>query len=114
MAALTDFYIKQHDTREPVVAICQDANGNAINLTTASTVKFNMKNGAGTLIVNDSTHTSIVTPASGIIQYQWQAADTATAGDYTAEFQVTFADGRILTFPNTGNFNVHITADLGS
>ena len=113
MAALTDFYIKQHDTREPVVAVCQDANGNAIDLTGA-TVKFNMKSGSGTLVVNDSTHTSLVTAASGIVKYQWQAADTATAGDYTAEFQITFSDGRILTFPNTGNFNVHITADLGS
>ena len=113
MALLTDFYLKRGDTREPLQVICQDANGNAIDLTGAS-AKFNMKNGSGSLVVNDSTHCTIVTAASGIVKYQWQTADTATAGDYTAEFQLTFGDGRILTFPNTTNLNVHIIADLGS
>lgn len=111
MAALTDFYVKQHDTREPVTAICQDANGTAVNLTGA-TAKFFMKSSGGASKVNASA--TITDYTNGVVSYQWVAADTDTAGDYTAEFQITFGDARILTFPNSAEFNVHIRADLGS
>ena len=48
----------------------------------------------------------------GTVQYDWVAADTLTAGNYYAEFQVNWADGTKTSFPNNGNFLVKITAEL--
>ncbi len=55
---------------------------------------------------------SIVTAESGIVQYIWDAADTATVGSYQAEFEVTFAGGAVETFPNNGYIRVEITDDI--
>ena len=55
---------------------------------------------------------SIVTPAAGTVQYDWDAADTDTIGSYQAEFEVTYVDGTIETFPNDGYVRVEIIRDI--
>lgn len=110
MATLTDFYIKRNDTRPEISVTALDDAGAAVNLTGA-TVKFFMKQN-NTLKVNGTG--SLISAAAGTMKYQWVAADTDTAGDYLAEFQVTFGDGRILTFPNATYINVHVITDLSS
>ena len=113
MAPLTDFYIKQNDTRSPISIICRDGSGAAIDLTGA-TVKFIMATAAGTAPNVDLAGTVASPATSGVVQYQWATGNTATAGTYSAEFQVTFADGTIETFPNTSYITVHIFPELGS
>jgi hypothetical protein len=54
----------------------------------------------------------IVTPADGTVRYDWQAGDTAPAGRFLAEFEVTYSDGAIETFPNAGALVVRIDPDL--
>lgn len=56
---------------------------------------------------------SVVSPAtSGIVQYAWSGSDTATAGMYSAEFEITFGDGKIETFPNSDYIRVEILDDI--
>ena len=104
------FYIKQNDTGPAMLATLQDANGNAINLTGAS-VRFHMRSVGGGNPVVDAAAT-VVTAASGIVRYNWVAADTDTVGTYQAEFEVTYADASIETFPNDGYIVVQIIDDI--
>lgn len=104
------FYIKQNDTSPAMLATLQDANGTAINLTGAS-VRFHMRTIGSTQTVVDAAAT-VVTPLSGIVRYNWIAADTDTIGSYQAEFEVTYADASIETFPNDGYIRVEIVDDI--
>lgn len=100
------FSIKQNDTSPSLQAICRRENG-AVDLTNADSVRFHM----GSLVNAAATFAD---RATGLVQYDWQTGDTATVGSYPVEFQVTWTDGRIETFPNTNNHPlVVITAELG-
>jgi predicted dehydrogenase len=104
------FYIKQNDTSPKILATLQNANGDAIDLTGAS-VKFHMRTVGGASTVVDAAAT-IVTAASGIVRYSWVSPNTATIGSYQAEFQVTYADATIETFPNDSYISVEIVDDI--
>jgi hypothetical protein len=69
-----------------------------------------MKSVDGTLVIDRAM--TITTAASGIVTYNWQAGDTSTAGTYFAEFEVTYSDLSVETFPNTGNLPIVITPEL--
>jgi hypothetical protein len=104
------FFIKQNDTSPSLRAILKDGDEIAINLTGA-TVRFHMRTVGGETAAVDAD-ASIVTAESGIVQYLWDAADTATVGSYQAEFEVTFSGGAVETFPNNGYIRVEITDDI--
>ena len=104
------FYIKRNDTSPSMLATLQDANGNDINLTAAS-IRFHLKPvGSSTVIVDEAA--TIVTALEGLVRYDWQAADTGEAGSYQAEFEVTYADSTVETFPNDGYIRVEIINDI--
>lgn len=104
------FYVKQNDTSPAMLATLQDADGNAVNVTGA-TVRFHMRAVGSTTVVVDEAAT-IVTDLDGLVRYDWQAADTDTIGSYQAEFEVTYSDGSVETFPNDGYIRVEITDDI--
>lgn len=104
------FYIKQNDTSPAMLATLQDANAVAVNVVGAS-VKFHMRAiGSNQTKVNAAA--TIVNADNGEVRYNWTASDTNTVGSYQAEFQVTYADGTIETFPNDGYIPVEITDDI--
>lgn len=108
---MSDFYIKQGDTLPALQATLKDADDAAVNLTGA-TVRFHMRlPGATSLTVDGAAE--IVTAASGIVKYVWQAGDTDEPGAYEAEFEVTFDDDTILTFPNSENLSILVFAEVG-
>ena len=77
-----------------------------------ATVVFNMP----PVLVRAPAQVARVSPPT--VQYDWQPGDTAGAGLYRAEFEVTFAGGRVETFPPAGSawsdrLAVHIADDLG-
>jgi hypothetical protein len=93
------FTIGQNDRLPDLARTLKDADGVAVDLTTASAIKFHMRPYlGGTAVVNaDATAVSL---AAGQVKYVWGATDTATAGLFRGEFQATFA-GKTYTFPNT-------------
>lgn len=55
----------------------------------------------------------IVTASPPVVEYAWQAGDTDEAGRKSAEFEVTYADGAVGTFPNADHLVINIVPDLG-
>lgn len=104
------FYIKQNDTSPSLQATLLDGDGTAVDLTGA-TVTFHLRPEAGGSAVVDASAT-VVTAASGIVRYDWIAADTATAGAFHGEFEVTYSDSSVGTFPNDDYIAVEITDDI--
>jgi len=103
------FNIKQNDTSPSLQATLKDANNSIINLAGA-TVRFHLKALDGTVKVDAAM--TITDALGGIVQYDWQAGDTDTAGSYYAEFEVTYNDGAIETFPNNQNLAISIRPEL--
>lgn len=107
---MADFYIKRGDTKEPIAATLSDENG-AVDVTGAA-VKFLMRRKTtGAVKVNSAGQ--IVDGAAGTVRYEWSAEDTDTEGEYQAEWQVTFADARVQTFPNDSYIEVKVVKDIG-
>jgi hypothetical protein len=103
------FRIKQNDTSPSLQAVLNDFGGNPINLTGA-TVRIHMKSIDGTLKIDEPM--TVTDGLNGIVQYDWVADDTDTVGTFYVEFEVTYFDNAIETFPNTGNVAVVITSEL--
>lgn len=102
------FTIKQNDTSPGLRYDLSLFEGQ--ELTNAS-VQFHMTTvDRETVVVNAAAE--VFSDADQIIQYNWSPADTAASGVYLAEFQVTFSDGSIETYPNDGYILVKITPDL--
>lgn len=93
-----EFFIKQGDTSSAITAQLKDDAGNPVNITGAS-VLFKMQpyTGTGSEI---SAAATITNAAEGRVSYTFTAPQTADAGWFAAEWQVTFAGGAIQTFPN--------------
>jgi hypothetical protein len=73
-------------------------------------VKFQMRNPRlGTTI---DAPAEIISATPPVVQYNWQAGDTAEVGQYQAEFRVEYADGAIETFPNRGFIIVNVNKDV--
>lgn len=104
------FYIKRNDTSPSMLATLQDANGDAVDITAAS-VRFHLRPISSQTVTVDEAAT-IVTALDGLVRYDWQAEDTATIGSYQAEFEVTYADTTVETFPNDGYIRVEIISDI--
>lgn len=103
------FSIKQNDTSPSLQVSLKDASLQPILLTSAN-VRFHMKSVDGTLKIDaPMTITSAVT---GTCRYDWQAGDTDTVGTYYVEFEVTYADASVETFPNNGSKTVKVVREL--
>ena len=104
-----DIQMKAND-RLPTVQAQLFIGGTPVNLTGA-TVTFIMRpKSGGAVKVNSSA--VVVSAADGVVRYDWIAADTNTPGDFRAEWEVTFSDGKQQTFPTASHHTVQIVEDL--
>ena len=104
----TTFAIKRNDTGYAL----QYALSPVTDLTGASVV-FTMADVGGTKVIDRRAATIVSPPTSGIVQHNWLAGDTATAGTFSGEFEITFPSGQVITFPNQRNITIKIAPDLG-
>ena len=104
------FKIKENDTTPSLRASLLNGSGDPVDLIGA-TVRFYMRlMGSNSTTIDASA--SVISEASGIVQYDWVAGDTADVGSYQAEFEVTYPDGNIETFPNANYIGVEIIDDI--
>lgn len=99
---MATFYIKRGDTAP---ALRYALLPETVDLTGASVV-FVM-DGLG------RAPARVIEAAPPVVQYHWEPGDTDRSGVRRAEFEVTYSDGRIETFPNGGYLLVSIVEDLG-
>lgn len=112
---MATYTIKRRDTAPIIQDILLDSTGTAVNLTSA-TVKFHMTSWDGvTVVVAAGSVTGWNGGAlgnNGQVEYAPASGDVANAGVFKAEWEVTFAGGKIETWPNDGWAVVDITGDL--
>lgn len=103
--------MKAGDTAPAVRATLLDADNEPVNLTGA-TVRFIMATKATPRVVavDDAAELG---DGPGKVVYQWVEGDTDTAGAYDVEFEVTFTDSTVQTFPTEGYLDCTIEDDLG-
>jgi hypothetical protein len=104
------FVIKQGDTSPSLMVNLLDSSRQSADLT-GSTVLFHFRRVRGTTVVTTAPAV-IVDAGAGQVRYDWRAQDTATAGDYEGEFEVTYADGSIETFPNEGFIEISMPEQI--
>lgn len=99
MAKLTH-YMARNDLLPALSITCTYADGTPVDLSTATSPKFYMRDARNALaeVKVDATAT-VSDGAAGELTYTWNLGDTDTAGIYAAEFEVQIG-GRRLTFPN--------------
>lgn len=82
------------------------------NLTGASVV-FNMyPAGPSGPAAIDSATAVIEDAVEGIVRYDFSSTDTANSGTAYAEFEVTYSDSTVETFPNSGYIAIVIPKDI--
>lgn len=113
----TPFQIKRGDTFPALAATLSNSAG-VINLTGA-TVELILTPLSGA--INPVTGLpatkvqgacTIISATLGQVQYNWGATDTSIAGNYYAEFQITYLGGGIQTVPTVGYIPVQVIANL--
>lgn len=104
------FYIKQNDTSPSIETILQGIDAAEVIDLTGCDVAFHMKHSQRDKEVSGAC--TIVDEDGGKVRYDWQTGDTSVAGWYRAEFEVTYSDGKIETFPNDGAIWIHVDGEL--
>jgi hypothetical protein len=99
---LTRFLMVSGDLKPSILATLQFSDGTAVNLT-GCTVQFQMSQGGTTLLNKPAV---IVNASAGQVRYDWASGDTNVQGVCKGQFQVTFSDTTVQTFPTAGDFEV--------
>lgn len=104
---VSEFTIRQNDTSEALTATLNDSVGTVFSLA-GCTVVFSMRSFTTGLVQISRASATIVSAANRQVKYVWVVGDTSIAGEFLAEFEVTFPDGKILTFPNGLNVGIFV------
>jgi hypothetical protein len=96
-----DLYLHQGDRLPWAQATLADGNGDPVDLTTATSVRFVMRAIGAESVAIDQAASVVGDPTDGVVRYEWATADTEAAdvGAYFGEFTVIFPGGA-QTFPN--------------
>jgi hypothetical protein len=111
--AAATFSIKRHARRPYLRVAVKNKDGDAFDLTGATSASFILYSSDGT--AKAVAPAVLVAPlTSGLIYYAWGATDTNTAGEFRAEFDITYTGGEKLTLPIKGNIVIRIYEDLNN
>jgi len=106
-------WIKQGDTRPYLRKRLLDGEGAAVDLTGA-TVRFHMRGVDETVAKVDDFAVPDADQVTneGWVEYRWATGDTDTAGRYYTEWEVTYSDGTVQTFPTAAPDVLTIEGEL--
>jgi hypothetical protein len=104
------FTIKKNDRRPACRVTIMQGTNVPLDLTGAS-VTFRMRARGGAVKIAAGACT-VITAASGIVEYPWAAGDTDTPGLYDAEFVATLPGALPLTAPADQHIEVKVVANL--
>ena len=91
---MADVEFVSNDTAPSISGSLTDSTGAPINLSAAlTTVRFQMRLTAESRFAVDAAATITDAP-NGNVRYDFVAGDLASAGDYVARWQITWADGQ--------------------
>lgn len=119
---MRDFILRKGDTASPLESVLVSDDGEPVDLAGA-TVRFALAPAGGGALIVDYAVADVVAPGAelgdpnrGRVRYgtPWLPAEVDEAGLYLGEWQVTFADDTVQTFPNEGYLVVAITEDVGT
>src|SRR4051794_12708505 len=109
---MADFTMKANDTRPSIVAHLDYDDGSEPDLSDpATTVQFIMRKvvTSGTVPAPKVKAAAVIEDAAQrIVRYDWLPTDTNTPGDYLGEWEVTFPDGGVQTFPTAEYHDITI------
>lgn len=104
------FNLKQNDTSPALQTTLLDGDGLPVSINGNNGVRFHMRAPAGAVKIDADA--IVVDASAGIVRYNWLPEDTDTAGTFQAEFEVTYTDNSVETFPNLGYIDIVITDDI--
>lgn len=104
---MPDFIIKQGDAAPVFNDTLTYSDGTAVNLAGA-TVTFAMRSLSSAAVVPLAGVTTIENPFPAAVSFTPTVDDTATPGNYEAEWKVVFSGGVPMTFPTDGYLWVEI------
>jgi hypothetical protein len=85
-------------------------DGTVVDLTGATT-KFRMGNQSKIIFTNPST---VVDAINGVVSYSFAKEDTMYDGSFIGEFEITFPNGSVLSYPRSGYLAVFIQRSVDS
>jgi hypothetical protein len=104
-----DFSIKIGDTRPDLEAqLWAGEDQTPVDLTNTTIRLLVRRRGAGYTAYS----VSIVTPSQGRVKRVWNGTEFTVSDIYYAEFEVTFPDATIGTYPNDDTFRIKVYDDL--
>jgi len=110
------FTIKRGDTSPAIKARLVPADINqGGGITGYNEVRFLMRDSSDyETIVDDNTsgNVTVIDEDAGIVTYSWQDGDTDETGMFEAEWEVTYSDNSIETFPNDRYIDIEIIGDI--
>lgn len=109
MNEIEPIFVKQNDTKNTIKAVLYDKNRKPVDVTDAK-VRFLMSKGGEIRVDNEA----IITDAkNGVVIYPFSEGDLQESGTHQAEFEVTYEDFRIETFPTINYIPIIVMKDLG-
>lgn len=107
---MASFIIKKNDLSPSIQTTLLDGNDEPVDITGNLGVRFHMKDADGLIVIDQAA--TVVDALGGVVKYDWVAADTDVAGAFEAEFEVTYADSKPETFPNSGYIAIQMDEDI--
>ena len=113
-----DFTLQANDLLPSIQGIASTKAG-PVDLTAATSVKFIMRSADATFLPSFTGPPKVNAAAAfdgarttGGLRYDWVTGDTATPGNYVAQFSATFPGTKPQSFPTTTYITITILADL--
>ena len=100
----------RNDLNPSIEATLTRKDGSIVDLT-GCTAKFHLKK--GDILLIDKAAVILTPPTDGKVRFDWTSGDTNITGLCKAEFEITFADAKIFTFPAKDEFYIIFREELG-